>query len=390
MKSKKCKNSKEEGGRGNLRFPATKVILSPLISILNQMLSIRYNKSTDNPPFDDLIQTNVVLNSTGEVAIIPPTTIPKSIQDVNYVSSGRGMYRGWISNLQKAIRKGETSVALRSAYECFQMDGPFKSHVINRVCKVIISEDIGLASTECLKMCVEYIQKQEKTLQELFTIIHRMCTGYKSRIVDHSIHLFTPEPLADFNTHFSQVKRILSERTQLDSLKEYALSIRACVSTGSEKITYMFSNTILSASGLKKRGPFSKLYLLWNLLYTTAENDKKKDIVNLFIIWCEHKSEENILNVLHAAYIVYFNLPTHVSDGISEEVPSVPEIASRNDLWITSSAYDKHTRRWKGQSSFRNTIGFFLKYGCKLDKLHPQLESIEEEMYAQLVKLNTL
>ena len=50
-----------------------------------------------------------------------------------------------------------------------------------------------------------------------------------------------------------------------------------------------------------------------------------------------------------------------------------------------SSSYDKHVRRWKTEK--RNSLEFFLQYGVKLDKLHPNLSYIDEEMYLRLIKV---
>jgi len=357
--------------------------------------TIIYNPQTDNPSYDDLIHTNVVLNHTGEVSIRIPQEIPTSIPKVGYTTSGRGYYRGWISNLQKSIRRGDVTSSIQSAHECFQMGGPFRSNVVNRVCKVILSEDIGLcASADLIESCMECIISPSFDL--LSTIIRQMCSGYKSRIVDHSIHLFLrPSHVEEesFDVYYTRVKTILIEHVQeensisLDTLHKYAICVNGCVQKGEEKINTLFTNTILSVSKLNKRGPFGKIYLLWNLLYSSAHTAlAKKSIVNLFIIWCHHKSSESILNVLHAAFLVLFKLDNTSLTQLTETISNEDQ---NKTVWISSAAYDKHVMWWKGESSFRNTISFFLRYGCKLDKIHPGLKHVEEEMYAQLVEKNS-
>ena len=102
----------------------------------------KLERSSD-PSYYDLIEAGYVLDRTGRCHA-RYNGVQSSPQCLG-VKSERGLYRVWISNLQKMIRRGKLNEALTSTIECVETGKVFESNVINRLAKVIVSEDIGLA-----------------------------------------------------------------------------------------------------------------------------------------------------------------------------------------------------------------------------------------------------
>lgn len=367
------------------------------------MNSIIYNVETDNPSYKDVIQEKIVLNENGVVDFnhFKPIHFPNSIMDVNYVLSGRGLYRAWISNLQKSIRRGLVKDALRSAYECMQFKGLFLSHVINRVCKVIISEDIGPANITLSLKVKDYLldlplKTDNEKINGCFEIIVDMCHSYKSRIVDHSLHLTRKLQLiqyTDYNVAYTDLLQNIKDRNiykcvnilfYLTSLKD-----KDCKAVFERKIP----------KDIKPSRMGTIVYKIWNTLcdklficniYPDLDGSKVKDLINLnlaiFQIWYNNVSDEKILNFIHAiCNILLAKEIVNIDYNVEyKNTISIEEVETYDDIWIMSASYDKHTRKWK--SSERNSIPFFLKYGAKLNKLHPNLKYIDEQMYQLLLK----
>ncbi len=423
------------------------------------MSTLIYNPKEDNPSYRDCIYENIVLNEQGEVKIVNITSLPKSIQDVNYVLSGKGLYRAWLSNLQKSIRRGKVKDAIYSANQCIQFKGLFFSHIINRVCKVIISEDIGCANNVIVFDVWNFLKQfeEEKKIEnkkidtfienrnKLFLIISKMCESYKSRITDHAL-LLTKKMLSQnqivnncttFDASFKQFKTNIikinkfdySSSPNLNFICDCINDIFNLVKFGSEKCTLENEKIKLNLLPYCKPSKFSKkIYLLWDrvlcnseyirmFLSSTTESigEKEESISNsndeenqlelnkkvmrlnlvnqgLYNIWYMNSGDESVLNIIHAFFNIIFaskivdDLENKSEDDITKN-SNFDEICNDDTIQIMSASYDKHVRKWKTPA--RNSINFFLRYGVKLNKLHPNLESLDEELYYQLnQKLN--
>ena len=376
------------------------------------MNSIIYNIHSDNPSYKDVIKEKIVLNEKGEVDFVKnkPTSIPNSIMNVNYALSGRGLYRAWISNLQKSIRRGLVKDALRSAYECMQFKGLFLSHTINRVCKVIISEDIGPANiTLALKVKDYLLNLSSKTDDEkingCFEIIVDMCESYKSRIVDHSLHLTRRKNFTNYTDYTVAYNDLIKNIKDRNIYK--CVNILFYLTSLKEKDCKTTFTRVLDKN-IKPSRMGTIVYKIWNNLcdasfisnvYPTLDSKKVKSLVELntaiFQIWYNNSSEEKILNFIHAISNILlakeiFNFKKDKeSNEVEVEVevkkyPIIEEVSKYDDIWIMSASYDKHTRKWL--SVERNSIQFFLKYGAKLNKLHPNLKYIDQQMYNSILE----
>ena len=378
-----------------------------------KMNTMIYTKG-DDPSFDDLIMEGVVLDTSGHVPHKVDLHEASSVFDVTHVASGRGLYRAWISNLQKAIRRGRVRDALRSAYEVGSMGGQFLTHLVNRFCKVIVSEDIGPAVQSDLLFDVAlFVMKYERkkcsqahicareVLEGLFPLISRACLGYKSRLSE-TLHLSHKVIRAmeihgcelDFAQLFSTFVACLTSRDWSGSIT-WALWISSYKKRPSEHITffrdipYMFAPKRMSGA----------VYALWNYLCSrkafhmlTAKraNEAIRRNVALYIIWYHNKGNERKLQICNAVMNVLLqNEITDAQPALShDELSQLPsytyeDVSSWDDVVPMSASYDKHVTRWR--SSYRNSLHFFYRYGVKVDRLHPLFKEVDEELYRRLL-----
>ena len=139
------------------------------------MNTMIYTPGYDDPSYEDLVTEGIVDNHTGEVHVILEeyALSATTVYDVTHSFSGRGLYRGWVSNLQKAIRRGNIRHALRSAYEIGMMRGQFLTHLVNRFCKLVRNEaktSISLRAHQNLGMLVYYLKHCERTSRAIPTL----------------------------------------------------------------------------------------------------------------------------------------------------------------------------------------------------------------------------
>lgn len=369
-------------------------------------MSILYQSCIDNPSFDDLIKEGVVKDEQGTVEVHIPYAIPQSIKDVHYVASGRGLYRVWISNLQKAIRRGFSKEACRSVYECATMEGCFLSNVVNRICKVIVSEDIGCANPilalDCIACIDAYEAKEKPTWNEfslqLFTIVQKACASYKSRTtmcvgvsykyIEKKYKTSASVMFPSFEAAFKGLKKGVETRNVYLAI----VCLHLCMEVyGREKTTF----TRFIPSKFKPQRMVGGKYAVWNYLcdkerFTklTQKETKKLAVecnIALYRIWYSNMTDEKFINVIQACLQVMlceeiFN--EYIVNDNTVIVYTAEEVASWTDIWPMSAAYDKHTGRYKVNES-RNTKQFFYSYGAKVNKLHPVIGPVDQQWYLE-------
>jgi hypothetical protein len=107
-------------------------------------------------------------------------------------------YDECISALQKSIRRGLLTESLFWACEIYDMNGPFRSNLINRI-KVIVSEDIGIANSFAVVAVDDYLRRYKRSDDEerkkriIMGIVKMLCLSPKNRWCDSIIHA-TMEP----------------------------------------------------------------------------------------------------------------------------------------------------------------------------------------------------
>ena len=104
-------------------------------------------------------------------------------------------YDECISAIQKDIRCGLLEETLFWACEIYDMGGPFRSNLINRL-KVIVSEDIGIANSFAVVVVNELLMKTINK-KKVLGIAKLLCLSPKNRWCDSIIHA-TMEPDVKF------------------------------------------------------------------------------------------------------------------------------------------------------------------------------------------------
>jgi hypothetical protein len=145
--------------------------------------------------------------------------INKNIRGQRYTINGY-FYDDVISAFQKCIRKGLIKETLFWAKEIYDMKGPFRSNLINRL-KIIASEDIGIANSSYIVLLKDELINYYKTSNEnkkekiIMGIIKAACISPKSRFCDSIIHAIM-EPKV--NTFPSDLKKYIFKKYEGKSL----------------------------------------------------------------------------------------------------------------------------------------------------------------------------
>lgn len=388
---------------------------------VEEKYSDAYNPVTDNLSFEELHRAGFVTSEKGEIKKVVLTeseistlsSIPVySVQHivlkqqhpsfVGEVYLGVNYYDVVKSNLQKMIRRGKVLEACRSAYEMYQMGklaGRFRSNLMNRLTKVILSEDLGIASSYLIRdayQLIQAVEREEKGPEEkgvergteekgplpqdssetilplLFRYVAKACHSQKSRLCDYLyisywVHRSEGVPI----TTRSWSESLNAFRTALQK-KDLPLSL-----------SYMrhLEQTVGSVPMI--RDPFlgnhrKSVYTVWQILIDLSPPNVKELNQLLFKIYETHT--EHTLNLIHALLNIVLNEQTAWEEPQNIHgviTPSVDEVVN-SEVVPDPVSYDCHTR--VGRKLRKNHIDFYL-YGCKITNKRPELEALERKYY---------
>jgi len=319
--------------------------------------------------YEDLIKINLVKNNKGEC--YARCNGEQSIMHCNGVKSERGLYRVWVSNLQKMIRRGRLNEAITSMIECVETGDVFKSNVVNRMAKVIVSEDIGIANPRLPIYCLNFIKKEEVTQEDLIELTTILVKSKKSRLTDNLYFYCEKEITKTFDESFEYIKKNLKTNSKIETLEliDMITQINNCINKSKA------SKNKITIDNINKR---QQIYELWKYII-----DKSKDVIleinkALLEIYISHeKNDEKKLNMIQAVLNIVF------SDKIntSKETMLIDMVDWKRDLtvWPWSISYDKHSIK----EYYRLDRGskFFFKYGA-------HLENTSEEEWLQKLENN--
>lgn len=323
--------------------------------------------------FEDLIKINLVKNDKGEC--YARCNGEQSIMHCNGVKSERGLYRVWISNLQKMIRRGRLNEAITSMIECVETGKVFKTNVINRMAKVIVSEDIGLANPRLPIYCSNFIKKKDVSEEDLIELTTILVKSKKSRLTDNLYFYCEKDINNTFEESFEYIKKNLvvlkdtTDNVDVLNLVDIITHLNNCINKSKTTV----SN--INILNYKKR---QQIYFLWNfILEKSGENvyDINKALLEIYI--SQEKNDGKKLNMIQAILNVIY------SDKIKREKYTVLiEIVDwKRDLtiWPWSISYDKHSIK----EYYRINRGseFFFKYGAQLENKSEEewIKNLEEK-----------
>ena len=339
------------------------------------------DQDLEDVSYEDLIQAKYVLDSTGRCHA--RCNGLQSILHCAGVKSERGLYRVWISNLQKMIRRGKMHEALTSMIECVETGKVFESNVINRLAKVIVSEDIGLACPRLPLYATSWLRQMDvetdqhlrrKLLMEMVEVL-TLCE--KSRLVDtlflnyryQSRHQTSIRQDALFSSSFEAWKSALKKETIPDMI----CFLNECIET---------SQTIkktIHVSSFRKR---QEIYYVWQYLFEYKVHEEVR-LINEALLYLYIAQETNggrKLNLIQACLNVIF--AKEVSESLV--VTKIPkgsqglEWVIDEKIWPWSISYDKHSIIHADRLG--RDSKFFFTHGVKLANRTQQswLRELEE------------
>ena len=312
-------------------------------------------------PYDDLIQLGIVLDTSGKC--FAEYNGLDSILYAIGVKSERGTYRVWISNLQKMIRRGKKKEAVTSMIECVETGQVFQTNTINRLAKIIVSEDIGLAYPTLPIWTAKWIRAFEqlkpddelKKKQMLLMLVDTLVDSPKSRLVDTMFCIYRDfDPKITFDQAFEDLKQAIED----GDLKRATSSMNACIEQSQS-----LKQTI-RVGDLKKR---QQIYLVWKYLLDYSHSIQLD--VNLALMGLYSQQETNggrKLNILQAMLNVMYNPSIDWTTPLPGSLDLVNPLAWHRDtsIWPWSISYDKHSL--KHAESIGRGRDFFFQYGCVL------------------------
>ena len=365
-----------------------------------------YLPDEDDYPYTDLIEEKIVKSKKGEIDVIKDVKVIDVIYCQKYVKDGTGIYSGWISNSQKMLRRGKVKELLASVVKIVDTGSLFTSNIVNRLFKVMISEDIGIAGKyDLVEKCSRFIKMydgyriSEKTpdmilkfKNDMIKLVIEMGMSKKSRLVDNLICLVK---IRNLNLKIKPEEKVFYEL--FDILKNKEIEISNLIFSASilmwmdgcnlEKTRY--ENIDLFGFERKRK----KIYLVWNWIISESRKlSRELENCNKNLLEIYETSTDGILNLINA----YLNLILfeELKDLKKEKTecdisPFIDtwENIEKYDVWIDSVSYDKHTAV-SNHCKYRNTLFFFVRFGSKLKNIikGPSIYALEKRIYCMLLK----
>jgi len=282
--------------------------------------------------YTDLIKAGIVKNEKGEC--YAPYNNQQSITHSIGVKSERGLYRVWISNLQKMIRRGKLNEAITSMIECVESGDIFKSNVVNRLAKVIVSEDIGLAYPTLPLYCSKIIKKYDEsklTNEDLLKLVNILVKSKKSRLIDNLYLLCEKGLTYSFDESFKLFKESVKDKNVIKAVSY----LNHCIdkSIGIKKT--------INLNGIKKR---QQIYEVWEYILNKSGILYRVNYALLELYVSQEKNSGKKLNMIQATLNIMFKLEIDFEsclDLCDEEFKG--EWKKDLEVWPWSISYDKHS-----------------------------------------------
>lgn len=328
-------------------------------------------------PFDDLIEAGVV---DEQHRIIPSITNPDELlkakakglcgAEVLWTGPRAGTsFSVWKSNVQKAIRRCDVEQGVASIVAIAPCGGPWLSNLINRITKVIVSEDIGIADARCPGLCVQLLDIYESyqcggeiTFEELADnivyVVERMCGMNKNRAVMKYRH-YSKVPVTDWSSCLIEFRNALVKKDVEGACK----NIRAIENTKLTMTELLRMNNIDTLQedkelfNRKRKGVNG----LWVVMIGLGI--RKKIIKALFTIYTKHSGHENYMAIYHAILEICWG-DRRERGVVTKRCYNWETAQELTDIHPFSCSYDKHTSVRFG---VRASKDFFRKYGGRVN-----------------------
>lgn len=349
-----------------------------------------YDPRLHDLSYADLIEAKIVLDETGKIELTPPTEEELKMlhpQSTCSSVSGRGWFTVWKSNMQKAIRRGKIKDGLVSVVEACSLGGKFVSNIVNRLCKVIISEDIGAADPWLAVSAWEFVadydsrkcgigeRLSEGRKTKLLEIAHSLLTAKKSRIVDHLLHIASYEEKLSFEAHMEEFKNALENKDLESTLGHLVGCLETQVCKG-----------MLTVAGLRRR---KGVYRLWQHLLEKSKTDHRLEKITtaLCLLYDKAGDEATLLLTNAVVNLILFQKGLlDLEEPQREACPYTWEELENMEIYPMSVSYDKTIKELFGRVKDRGTSEFFHTFCDKLANRHPELEELDDYYYTRCLE----
>jgi len=376
-----------------------------------------FNPKAEKQSMRGLMREGIVMNKKGK---IQEQTMTKEDRKkiyslnpmyLNVVISGVGSYDVWRSNLQKCIRIGNVNGAMKSAVEMMNCGMICMSNMMNRLCKVICVEDIGVANplliVECCSLLKEYNEMklvcknlffQPKWQKKVLSIVKSLALSPKSRLSDNAFcsMKFSKEyqPIIDsivfddeYLSYFFEVFEEEKEGKEKSLRKKlidmcYALMLGIGLWKASQTTTSFVSSVFpISFSSLKKKK--NSIIFVWNILFRVAKtmNPSVQRVISSLFELFSFKGNEQIIHLCCAIELLLFekykilNMKPFVCEEISDSLWKEME---EEEIYPLARSYDKHTKYGK---KLKRGVPYFFRSGAMLSKVPLYLCPFESYFY---------
>lgn len=397
-----------------------------LESAQNNELDDLYNPEEDDLDYSELISAGYVLDETGAVEVkeFSQEEIEHmkklSVLGISYVPSGRSFFDAWKSNLQKCVRRCDILGALKSVQETCDLEGPFLSNIVNRLCKVMVSEDIGPAepwiAKECYNFLLYYEKRKElwKTTKKIgeiegsanITFVNDIAFKNRLLLITQKLAMYRKSRLCDNAIHSARTKSIKGK-----TFDEVFDAFKSWVDNHEENPDTYFGNSIkylkmlLGFKGkmdkqldVKKDPSFMRellgrrkalIYVVWKYILDKSKIDGKLFEINCYLLGIFNMAgDESVLLIINALLnlLFFYENKLDFDDSICNIKTikcSWESLRKKNDIWIKDISFDKHTKL--GRELGRDGL-FFWRYGAKIVNKNKLLDEYDRKYYNLCMK----
>ena len=266
------------------------------------------------------------------------------------------------------IRRGKLNEALTSTIECVETGKVFESNVINRLAKVIVSEDIGLACPTLPLYAKKFLESPDPRA-EILKLVSVLVECQKSRLVDTLFILYHKEnSKGSFADSFLLWKLSMEKKCVQDIVRH----LNDCIYTSQT------TKKQIKIRSFRKR---QEIYYVWEEILSLSKSNSLLTEVNEALLYLYISQETNggrKLNLIQACLNVVYSDDIDWTIKVPNPIQNL-EWKVDPEIWPWSISYDKHSILDAGKIG--RDRQFFFEHGAKLENRTTQtwLRKLEDE-----------
>lgn len=350
-----------------------------------------YVPEKDDLDYSELVDAGVVKDMKGTFEA-DEVKMMASVTAQVHVADGTGYYAGWKSNAQKMLRRGKEKEMLVSIVKIADMGGVFLSNIINRLCKVMVCEDIGPAAPWYAIECANFLElyekvkkmspeKDEEFRSRLLLLAKKMCRAKKSRVCDNipCYYRICKEEELKTEEEFDGVLERFKECVEKKKLEKALFEVMKLERIGGQMARGESLDLKENQKPLLQRKR-KNIYKVWKYILDRSRRELWEYNSALLKIF-NMGGEENFLQLYNAVANLILYKKGLLPDYDEEEVDDVEwnwEELKNADVWIDPVSYDKHVAQ---VSKLNRGIWWFFRYGAKLANKREEIADLDHRAY---------